>query len=122
MFRPAVSLARTSMKRTMATAAASGENEFVAKRAAVREHAAQTTELWRKISFYVCIPGIAVATLWTWKAESAHAEHKAHAKAEGHEHERVVYSYMNVRTKPFPWGNQSLFFNPEVNIPAGDAE
>ena len=25
--------------------------------------------------------------------------------------ERKVYSYMNIRTKPYPWGNQSLFFN-----------
>lgn len=24
--------------------------------------------------------------------------------------------------KPFPWGMQALFFNPEVNVPAGDAE
>jgi cytochrome c oxidase subunit 6a len=26
-------------------------------------------------SFYVCIPGIAVAAIWTYKAEMAHKEH-----------------------------------------------
>lgn len=26
----------------------------------------------------------------------------------------------NPSTKPFPWGMQSLFFNPEVNTPAGE--
>lgn len=35
----------------------------------------ETTDLWRKISFYVCIPGIIVGGLWTYKVESAHAEH-----------------------------------------------
>lgn len=31
-------------------------------------------------------------------------------------------SLANPSLKPFPWGMQSLFFNPEVNTPAGDAE
>lgn len=39
------------------------------------EQFAETTDLWRKISFYVCIPGIVVGALWTYKVESAHAEH-----------------------------------------------
>jgi cytochrome c oxidase subunit 6a len=41
---------------------------------------AETTDLWRKISFFVCIPGIAVAALWTYKAEMAHIEHTEHIK------------------------------------------
>lgn len=28
------------------------------------------------------------------------------------------YEYLNVRKKPFPWGLQSLFFNPKAQYPA----
>ncbi|GFZ43243.1 hypothetical protein JCM24511_00962 [Saitozyma sp. JCM 24511] len=98
MFRPALTVARPALRRGLATAVPSGSaNEFVAKRAEMRAHAVETTDLWRKISFYVCLPGIAVAAIWTYKSEMAHKEHLA-------------------------WGMQTLFFNPEVNIPAGDAE
>ena len=37
----------------------------------------ETTDLWKKISFFVCIPGIAVCALWTYKAEMAHKAHAA---------------------------------------------
>lgn len=57
----------------------------------------ETTDLWRKISFFVCIPGIAVCALWTYKAEMAHKAHVAHEKEHGEE--RKVYDYMNMRTK-----------------------
>lgn len=33
-----------------------------------------------RASFFVCIPGVVVATLWTYKAEMAHAEHTEHIK------------------------------------------
>ncbi|WVO13401.1 hypothetical protein L204_101016 [Cryptococcus depauperatus] len=108
-----------SPARGFSTAVNAGENDFVAKRAAVKAHAAETTDLWRKISFYVCIPGVMVGALWTYKVESAHLEHQAHAPAPS---EKPVFSYMNIRTKPFPWGNQSLFYNPKVNIPANSQE
>lgn len=32
------------------------------------------------VSFFVCLPGIAVTSLWTYKAEMAHAEHTEHIK------------------------------------------
>ncbi|KAI9634999.1 cytochrome c oxidase, subunit VIa [Dioszegia hungarica] len=133
MFRPGLALQLTrAVPRRFASTVAAGENEFVAKRAAMREHATQTTDLWKKISFFVCIPGIAVCALWTYKAEMAHKAHAAHAgnHAGGGDHGedatdeeaehggRKVYSYMNIRNKPFPWGMQTLFFNPEINIPA----
>jgi hypothetical protein len=31
-------------------------------------------------SFYVCIPGILVAGIWTYKAEMAHKAHTEHLK------------------------------------------
>ncbi|AAW42443.1 hypothetical protein CNBC1700 [Cryptococcus deneoformans B-3501A] len=119
MFRLAARAVRPAA-RGFATSAAAGENEFVAKRTAIRAHAAETTDLWRKISFYVCIPGIIVGGLWTYKIEAAHAEHLAHSDEDLSQ--RPVYPYMNMRAKPFPWGMQSLFYNPKVNIPAGPPE
>ncbi|WVR05698.1 hypothetical protein IAU60_002722 [Kwoniella sp. DSM 27419] len=124
MFRVAARSVRPAVRGFASAAPQAGENEFIANRNAVRAHAAETTELWRKISFYVCVPGAIVGALWTYKLEAAHHEHIEHLKAEngGEAPERPVYSYMNIRTKPFPWGMQTLFFNPEVNIPAGDAQ
>ncbi|KAH8102532.1 cytochrome C oxidase subunit [Cristinia sonorae] len=86
------------------------------KQAALSSHAAETTELWRKISFYVCLPGIVVAALWVRNVEAEHAEHAHHLRAEndGHLPEPPRYDYLNKRTKPFPWGANSLFFNPHV--------
>merc|ERR1712230_358661 len=55
--------------------------------------------------------------------EAEHAEHKKHAEAEGEEeHERITYPYMNKRDKEYPWGMQSLFFNPHANIKVGEDE
>ncbi|KAI3486517.1 hypothetical protein L1887_49918 [Cichorium endivia] len=48
-----------SAVRRYATAA--GENEFVAERAHHKEHA-ESADLWRKVSLYVCIPGCKSST------------------------------------------------------------
>jgi hypothetical protein len=50
------------------------------------------------------------------KAEDAHHEHMEHVKHEngGEKPETAAYPYLNKRDKPFPWGMNSLFFNPEV--------
>ena len=47
------------------------------------------------------------------------AEHAAHIEHEKHENggelpEIPAYEYMNKRQKPFPWGMNSLFYNPKV--------
>jgi hypothetical protein len=49
-------------------------------------------------------------------------EHKAHAEHEreangGELPEVPAYEHLNRRVKPFPWGMNSLFFNPEVRLP-----
>ncbi|SGY85020.1 BQ5605_C009g05734 [Microbotryum silenes-dioicae] len=48
------------------------------------------------------------------------AEHEAHIEHIKHENggelpERIVYPYFNKRVKDFPWGNHTLFYNPEVS-------
>ncbi|KAF8597734.1 mitochondrial cytochrome c oxidase subunit VIa [Ceratobasidium sp. AG-I] len=116
-----LALARVARRsgRTFATAADAG-GDYYAQRAAIKAHAAETTELWRKISFYVCMPIthclVVVGAAWVKKAEDAHHEHTEHLKHEndGHLPETPAYSYLNKRDKPFPWGMNSLFFNPEV--------
>ncbi|THH33552.1 hypothetical protein EUX98_g655 [Antrodiella citrinella] len=86
------------------------------KQAALSAHAGEASELWRRISFYVCLPGIVVAALWVRNVEAEHAEHENHIRAEndGHLPEPPHYEYLNKRLKPFPWGKNSLFFNAHI--------
>lgn len=63
--------------------------------------------------------GLAVAvTAWVRNVEAEHAEHQEHLKKEndGHLPEVPAYEHLNRRAKPFPWGPNSLFFNPHVRI------
>ena len=48
--------------------------------------------------------------------EAEHAEHQEHLKKEngGHLPEVPAHDYLNRRVKPYPWGPNSLFFNPHV--------
>lgn len=80
----------------------------------------ETTGLWRNASLFVLIPGCIVFGAYAYKIESAHHAHTEHVLEEnnGELPPRAEYSYLNLRHKQFPWGNQSLFFNPEVNYPA----
>ncbi|KAI5123758.1 hypothetical protein M0805_000349 [Coniferiporia weirii] len=91
--------------------------EWLANKANVEHHASETTELWRKISFFVAVPATILALLWVRRVENEHAEHTEHIKAEhGGELPSVPeYDYLNKRAKPFPWGMNSLFFNPHTN-------
>ncbi|KAF9452587.1 mitochondrial cytochrome c oxidase subunit VIa [Macrolepiota fuliginosa MF-IS2] len=90
---------------------------YLAEEKALEHHAAQTSDLWRKISFYVCVPAIAVCVAWVYNAETEHAAHVEHIKEEngGVLPETPAYDYLNRRSKPFPWGMNSLFYNPHSN-------
>ncbi|KAF9076177.1 cytochrome c oxidase, subunit VIa [Rhodocollybia butyracea] len=100
------------------------KNAYLANLEAVEHHAAETTDLWRKISWYVCIPAIAVCSAWVYNIEMEHKAHQAHEKAEndGHVVYPPDYEYLNVRRKPYPWGPNSLFFNSEVQKNLAQAE
>ncbi|CCL98293.1 uncharacterized protein FIBRA_00287 [Fibroporia radiculosa] len=94
------------------------ETNWADKQAALRAHAAETANLWRRISFYVCLPAVVVTALWVRNVENEHAEHEAHIRAEhdGQLPEIPAFEYMNRRASgPYPWGMNSLFFNPHVN-------
>ncbi|KAG7099169.1 hypothetical protein E1B28_001040 [Marasmius oreades] len=99
------------------------KNAYLAQIEEVEHHAAQTTELWRKISWYVCIPAIAVCGAWVYNLETEHKQHIEHLRAEndGVLPQPPSYEYLNIRRKPFPWGRNSLFFNSEVQKDMTDA-
>ena len=64
-----------------------------------------------------CISDLAFAIIaWVRNVEAEHAEHQEHIKEEngGQLPEVPAYEYMNKRLKAFPWGPNSLFFNPHV--------
>ncbi|KAI7119833.1 hypothetical protein KC316_g19309, partial [Hortaea werneckii] len=54
------------------------KNAFNGERAAVKEHAAATSDLWRKLSIYVVIPAIAIAGANAYRLWVEHWEHKSH--------------------------------------------
>ncbi|TBU63651.1 cytochrome c oxidase subunit VIa-domain-containing protein [Dichomitus squalens] len=107
-----------AVPRARGFAAAAGKGSYHEQQQALVAHAAETTELWRKISYYVCLPAIAAGALWVRQVEAEHEEHLHHRIEEngGKLPEPPAYEYLNRRTSgAFPWGNNTLFFNPKVN-------
>ncbi|KAL9087977.1 MAG: hypothetical protein Q9159_003332 [Coniocarpon cinnabarinum] len=90
------------------------DNAFNRERLAVKKHAAATADFWRKLSLYVVIPALIVTGANTWLQWNEHWEHQAHMPPVS---ERTQYSYMNIRTKAFPWGDgdKTLFWNDNYN-------
>ncbi|KAK4168582.1 cytochrome c oxidase [Cladorrhinum sp. PSN259] len=105
---------RVQAQRRLASTGQAGENAFVRERRHVKEHAAGTTELWRKISLYSVPPALLLAGLnayWLW---NEHWEHWSHMPPL---EERVEYPYQNIRSRNFPWGDgdKTIFWNDQVN-------
>ncbi|GKU02585.1 cytochrome c oxidase subunit 6a [Fusarium langsethiae] len=93
---------------------ASTQNEFIKERQHIKEHAAGTTELWKKISLYGVAPCLIAAganAYWLW---NEHWEHWTHMPPL---EERTEYPYQNIRSKNYQWGDgdKTLFWNDEVN-------
>ncbi|KAH8661860.1 cytochrome c oxidase, subunit VIa [Xylariales sp. PMI_506] len=94
--------------------ASTEKNAFVREREAVKEHAAATTELWRKISLYTVPPALVLAAANAYNLWNEHWDHWSHLPPL---EERVEYPYQNIRTRNFPWGDgdKTLFWNDTVN-------
>jgi len=100
-----------TIRNYAATVASEGKSEFLAKREAIEGHAKATEKLWKNICIYVCFPVLIISAANSYRLEQKHKEHNAaHAKTE-----HSLYQYQRIRNKPFPWGDESLFHNPEVN-------
>jgi len=99
------------------TTSTPGLSAYEREQEALKHHAAQATDLWRKISFYFCAPAVLTCVAWVYNVEAEHNAHTEHLREEhgGHLPEVPGYEYMNRRTKPYPWGMNTLFFNPHVN-------
>lgn len=84
--------------------------------AATAGHARGGWKLWKRLFFFVALPGVFTCALNTY------LEH------ESKDHERppfVEYEYLRRRNKRFPWGdgNHTLFHNPHLNaLPEGYEE
>ncbi|KAH8923446.1 cytochrome c oxidase, subunit VIa [Atractiella rhizophila] len=122
--RNSVTLRQVSQRRGIAAKSVEKAQNYLKNEEAISHHAEKTTDLWRKITFFVAIPSVALAWLNFERIEKEEHAHHAHLVElnGGEEPERIVYPYMNIRNKEFPWGNQSLFHNPKANIAAGDPE
>lgn len=110
---------RTPFQRRFASSESSifkgaEDNAFNRERQAVKEHAVGTTDLWRKISLYVAVPGLIISGLNAYVLWNEHWEHWAHMPPL---EERPQYPYQNIRTKNFFWGDgdKTLFWNNDVN-------
>ena len=69
------------------------------------------------LSNYLAISiSVAVCVAWVYNTEAEHAAHIEHIKEEngGELPETPAFDFLNRRSKPFPWGPNSLFFNPHV--------
>merc|ERR1712189_69157 len=70
-------------------------------------------QLWKKLSFFVPFPGVALCMLNVYLGAM---------QEEVHQVPFVPYEHMRLRSKRFPWGEgqKSLFHNPHVNaLPDG---
>ncbi|PSN70058.1 mitochondrial cytochrome c oxidase subunit VIa [Corynespora cassiicola Philippines] len=113
-------LARAPLRRRMYSSespkqfAGAEDNEFNRERARIAEHAAESGEFWRKLSIYVALPCLLIATVNGKMRWDAHWEHKSHEPPRS---EQPEYPYQNIRTKNFWWGDgdKTLFWNDNVN-------
>ncbi|KKY20888.1 putative cytochrome c oxidase subunit [Phaeomoniella chlamydospora] len=90
------------------------DNAFNREREAVKQHAAETSDLWRRLSIYVVIPTIIIASINAYNLWNEHWEHWEHLPPL---EERTEYPYQNIRTRNF-WfgdGDKTLFWNDKVN-------
>ncbi|CAD0099542.1 unnamed protein product [Aureobasidium mustum] len=90
------------------------DNAFNRERAAVKDHAAATSDLWRKLSIYIVIPSIILGGVNAYRLWLEHWEHQSHMPPKS---EQPEYPYQNIRTKNFFWGDgdKTIFWNDKVN-------
>ncbi|KAF1841443.1 COX6A-domain-containing protein [Cucurbitaria berberidis CBS 394.84] len=90
------------------------DNEFNRERARIAEHGAESGEFWRKLSLYVAVPCLIIASVNAKLRWDAHWEHVAHDTPR---EDKPEYAYQNIRTKNFWWGDgdKTLFWNDKVN-------
>jgi cytochrome c oxidase subunit 6a len=96
---------------------AKAAQEFKATLEASKHHAQQTSGLWGKISWFIAAPAVLATAVNTYFVEAEHARHREHLSHVSDEEWPKQYDYMNIRTKPYFWGDgdKTLFWNPVIN-------
>ncbi|KAF2735129.1 COX6A-domain-containing protein [Polyplosphaeria fusca] len=115
-----VALARAPLRRRMYSTespkqlAGAEDNEFNRERLRIEEHAKESGDFWWKLTVFVALPALLLAGVNGKMRWDAHWEHQKHLPPL---EERPQYSYLNIRTKPFWWGDgdKTLFWNEKVN-------
>ncbi|KAI9824675.1 MAG: hypothetical protein M1819_000828 [Sarea resinae] len=112
--RFAPQLRSTVSRRCESSLHGAADNAFNRERAAVKQHAAESSHLWRKLSLFAVIPCLAIAGANAYTLWNEHWEHWEHSTPL---EERPQYSYQNLRAKNFFWGDgdKTLFWNDKVN-------
>lgn len=80
-------------------------------------HSIGITALWKKITFFVAFPVVALTAIPVTKIELEHAKHREHLRHLPDEEWPVQYDYQNIRAKKFFWGDgdKTLFWNSDIN-------
>ncbi|GMM45304.1 cytochrome c oxidase subunit VIa [Pichia kluyveri] len=84
----------------------------------IEHHASGSSSNWKKVSFFLAAPIIAITGINTYFVEAEHAEHRAHNKHLPDEEWPVPkYPYLNIRRVDFFWGDgdKTLFWNSDCN-------
>ncbi|GBB90011.1 hypothetical protein RclHR1_16890003 [Rhizophagus clarus] len=89
--------------------------DFATKRKGIEEHAKSSSNLWMKVSLYICPIALVASTANAYMIMQQHAQHHH----EAHEADHPPFDYQKMRTKPFCWGDgdHTLFHNPAINGP-----
>jgi len=83
-----------------------GETHFKKHQIEEVAHAAKTTNTWRLVSYFVAIPAVTLCTYAVMNTEDHHEDPRSIPR----------YSYLGLRIRgPFPWGDESLFWNDHTN-------
>ncbi|KAH8149230.1 uncharacterized protein LAJ45_06769 [Morchella importuna] len=112
--RPQQSRIALQARRFASETSKATESTFVKEREAVKHHAAESSELWRKISLYVVPPCLVLSSINAYNLWNEHWEHWKHMPAL---EERAEYPYQNIRSKNYFWGDgdKTIFWNDSVN-------
>lgn len=92
--------------------------EFVKHLDAVEHHASGSSTNWKKVSFFLAAPIIAITAVNTFFVEKEHAEHREHTKHLSDDEWPVPpFQYLNIRRVDFFWGDgdKTLFWNSDCN-------
>ena len=103
---PNVSYIRPKMPLGLSTGKVPFKSKYALEQAEAEEHSGRTYKYWKYVYIFFCAP---ILSYFIYK------EGKELWHEELEPREFIPYSHMRIRNKPFPWGNNSLFHNPNAN-------